>query len=201
MWTFYIDPIARLNLEQVEASLPDYVRALKSPGWGVYNDILCLWAAIDELTGGTKINRLALGERFRKLRDIYSERNIGGNRRTSGHGTFEKECQQRRYKPRTVRDLIADYEAFLSGKPSAAKKRQARQQRTPTQSLMQAVDRIVDLAESLQSLGNLSPDEVTKCETSVKVLIDTIARARESSCQRRTPLTWEVEQHHAGGIQ
>jgi hypothetical protein len=37
-----IDPlaIAKLNLEQVEASLPDYVRALRCEGWGVYDDIL-----------------------------------------------------------------------------------------------------------------------------------------------------------------
>ena len=47
-----IDPlaIAKLNLEQVEASLPDYVRALRCEGWEVYDDILCLWAGIDELT-------------------------------------------------------------------------------------------------------------------------------------------------------
>ena len=130
-----IDPlaIAKLNLERVEASLPDYVRALKSPyRWGTYDEILVLWADIDELTAGTKINRVTLGRTFRQLRDIYSNRNIGGNRRTSGHGTFEMECQQRRYEPRTVRDLIAEDEAFLSGKPSAAEKRKARQQHTPT---------------------------------------------------------------------
>ena len=181
--------VAWAGLKEVEAVLPDYVRALKTRGYGVYEDIVFLWEAIDRLTSGAKLNHLTLGMKFRQLRDIYSDRNLGGNRRTSGHGNFEKECQQRGYKPRTVRDLIADYEAFLSGKPSAAEKRKARQKRTPTQSLMQAVDRIVDLAESLQSLDNLSPDEVTKCEASVKVFIDTIARAKESSCQR-TPLEW-----------
>jgi hypothetical protein len=192
--------LEQFNLEHVEASLPDYVRALKGRSSGIYEDIVGWWMTVDRLTAGTKINRLWLGEAFRALRDIYSDRNIGGNRRTSGHGTFERECQQRGYKPRTVRDLIADYEAFLSGKPSAAKKRKARQQRTPAQSLMQVVSRIADLGEDLQALEGLSPDEIAKCEASVKVLTNVITRAKESSCQMWTPLT-EVEQHRLGGIQ
>ena len=205
------DQLLMFIRKQVEASLPDYVGALKGPtlsyrgqefrGWGVYDDVVGLWARIDELTAGTKVNRLSLGETFRKLRDLYSDRNIGGNRRSSGHGTFEKECQQRRYKPRTVRDLIVDYEAFLSGKPSTAEKRKARQQRMSTQCFMQAVRRIADLAENLQSLDNLSPDEIARCEVSVKILTNVIARAKESSCQTLTSRTWEAEQHRVGGIQ
>jgi hypothetical protein len=199
------DQLAKLNLELAKASLPDYVRALKGPtfsfrgqeftGWGVYQDVLCLWARIDELTAGTKVNRLALGETLRQLRDIYSDRNIGGNRRTSGHGTFEKECQQRGYKPRTVRDLISDYEAFLLGQPSAAEKRKTREQRTPTQCLMQAVRRIAEIAQDPKALEQLSPEELAKCEVSVKVLTNVIARAKESSCQKWTSLAGGVEQH------
>ena len=65
---------------------------------------------------------------------------------------------------------------------------------------MQAVSRIADLAHNLQSLDNLSPDEIAKREVSVKILTNVIARAKESSCQR-APLTWEVEQPRVGGIQ
>jgi hypothetical protein len=123
--------LSDLCYEEAKAKLPDYVRALeggRSPWEGGYNQILTLWMSIERLTAGTKVNRLELGETFRQLRDIYSDRNLGGNRRTSGHGTFEKECLDRGYKPRTVRDLIADYEAFLSGESSAAEKRKERQQ-------------------------------------------------------------------------
>jgi hypothetical protein len=179
------DQVTIFNVQQVEATLPDYVRRLKGGGSSVYADILCLWARIDELTAGTRVNRLSLGETFRTLRDLYSDRNIGGNRRTSRHGTFEKECQRRGHKPRTVRDLISDYEAFLSGKPSVAAKRNARQQRTPTQSLMQAASHIVQLGNDLQALNNLSRAEITKCEVTVSILTKVISRFKESSC--RTP--------------
>jgi hypothetical protein len=112
--------------DEIEKGLPDYIRALKKPGWGPYQDVLCAWMEIDQLTSGTKANRYALGCAFKKLRDIYSEKNIGGNRRTSGHGTFEMECEQRGYPARTVRGWIADYSAALSGAPTEAQKRTAR---------------------------------------------------------------------------
>ena len=102
------------------------LQALKRDGWGVYRQAACLWMAIDRHTAGTKRNRLELGKAFRELRHIYSERNIGGNRRTSGHGTFEKECLDRGYPPRTVRGLIADYESILKGTFTEAQKRTER---------------------------------------------------------------------------
>lgn len=148
--------------EEVEDSLPDYIRELKPKNgeWGPYKEIVCCWMTVEELTSGTKANRFALGHEFKKLRDIYSERNIGGNRRTSGHGTFENECLQRGYKPRTVRDLIADYEASISGKPLAAEKRKARAVRKaqalekPAAAYGSHLDRI------LTSLPKLTPHEL-----------------------------------------
>jgi len=123
--------IAIAQVTEIRESLPDYIRAglERETAWYPYRAIVCHWMAIDRLTSGTKANRLALGREFKELRDIYSEKNIGGNRRTSGHGTFEKECEQRGYRPRTVRDWIADYEAVLAGRPVESAKRKERTQR------------------------------------------------------------------------
>ncbi len=87
-----------------------------------------LWMSIEQLVPG-RASRIAVGREFHELQRIYSEKNIGGNRRTSGHGTFEKECELRGYPPRTVRGWIADYKAGLAGAPTEAQKRSARQQR------------------------------------------------------------------------
>ena len=62
-----------------------------------------LWAEVEALTSGTGANRLALGQRFHELRSKYSDRNFGGHRLTSGHGSFEEEIRKRGYRPRTVR--------------------------------------------------------------------------------------------------
>jgi hypothetical protein len=171
--------LATFSLKEAGASLPDYIKALKRPReWGVYEDILHLWVEVEQLTAGTKANRLQLGERFRKLRDIYSDRNIGGNRRTSGHGTFEKECLQRGYQPRTVRDLIADYEACISGKPSAAEKRKDRQARrkqtTPLNTLSHVERAAQGLVENPQEIESLSPEELQSCDAEAKKAIATI---------------------------
>lgn len=120
-----------LTTNEIEASLPDYVRVLQQTDPRLYRQVFDLWLGIEKLTAGTRSNRLERGRIFRELRSLYSDRNIGGNRRTSGHGTFEKECLQRGHKPRTVRDLIADYEACLSGKPSTTEKRKVRHSPKP----------------------------------------------------------------------
>jgi len=86
-----------------------------------------LWYRIRELSPGSDANRLALGQAFQALRALYSDRNSGGVRPTSGHGTFEAELRKRtKYSPRAVRDMISDYEANLRGEPSTAAKRKAR---------------------------------------------------------------------------
>lgn len=86
-----------------------------------------LWYRIGELSPGTDGNRLALGQAFQELRALYSDRNSGGHRLTSGHGQFEAEIRKRsKYSPRAVRDMIADYEANLRGEETTAAKRKAR---------------------------------------------------------------------------
>jgi hypothetical protein len=107
---------------------PSYLNDLdeKPKQWGLVMTISALWIGIEQLVPG-RANRIALGRKFHELQRIYSEKNIGGNRRTSGHGTFEKECEHRGYSPRTVRAWIADYKAGLSGAPTEAQKRSTRQ--------------------------------------------------------------------------
>jgi hypothetical protein len=85
-----------------------------------------LWVEVELLTSGTVANRVASGKRFRELRSLYSDRNFGGRRLTSGHGSFEEEIRRRGYKPRTVRQFIEDYESSLVGKPLSSAKRKAR---------------------------------------------------------------------------
>lgn len=93
----------------------------------VQEQIESLWYRIAELTPGTEINRLSLGQCFHELRFLYSDRNSGGRRLSSGHGTFEIEIRKRtKYSPRAVRDMIADYLANLCGGPSTTAKRKAR---------------------------------------------------------------------------
>lgn len=85
-----------------------------------------LWTEIEALNTRIALDRVALGRRFAELKTLYSERNSGGRRLTSGHGTFEFEIKARGYKPRTVREWIADYEASLTGGQSASAKRKTR---------------------------------------------------------------------------
>lgn len=103
-----------------------------------------LWAEVKALTPGTVANRLALGQRFRDLRAIYSDRNIGGRRLTSGHGS-EEEIRRRGYKPRSVRQWIADFEAALSGKPLASDRRKERRMRARTVTISDALTAFVAL--------------------------------------------------------
>jgi hypothetical protein len=93
-------------------------------------DLDKLWAEVKALTHGTAANRLALGQRFRELRAIYSDRNFGGQRLTSAHGSFEEEILKRGYRPRTVRGWIQDFEAALVGKPLSSDNRKRRRMRS-----------------------------------------------------------------------
>lgn len=210
-----IDPLSRYQVDlEKNASADDcYVVELEKAeflGWSC--EIRALWMDVRSLTPG-RVNRLSLGEKFRALRELYSERSryldpdshafafshSGGNRRTSairrltpGHGTFEKECQRRGYNPRTVRDLIADYEAFQSGRPSAAEKRKARTAKRKPASLRQAISNIVDLAKAS------TPDELEKCEAFARELLTIILRAKKPHAHTSTNL---VAQIMVGGIQ
>lgn len=89
-----------------------------------------LWHEIEVVyVGGFLPARHQIGELFWKLRNLYSDRNSGGSRLTSGHGVFEKECIKRGYQPRRVREWINDHEVVLGlRKPaeSTAAKRKAR---------------------------------------------------------------------------
>jgi hypothetical protein len=87
-----------------------------------------LWCEILELTPGTVENRLGLGERFHALRKLYSDREADV-RRMLGHGIFEQEIVKRGYKPRTVREWVADFEASLTTGYDSAAKRKARRAR------------------------------------------------------------------------
>lgn len=88
-----------------------------------------LWYEIRELTPGTAENRLAMGERFHALRQLYSQKSADV-RRLSGPGIFEQEIVNRGYRPRTVREWISDYEAsVMFGYHTSSAKRKARRQR------------------------------------------------------------------------
>jgi hypothetical protein len=126
-----------MRMESEEESEPSYLRELEKTDRWVHCDIAGHWREIENLTPG-RYNRIALGMHFDALRHIYSEKNIGGNRRTSGHGTFEKGCEERGYSPRTVRGWIADYKAYITGAPTEAQKRSARQQRKDSALLAEA---------------------------------------------------------------
>jgi hypothetical protein len=57
--------------------------------------------------------RFQLGEALLLIRKLYSERehrNGGPSAGVVGHGQFEAECIRRGFVPRTVRDVIRDYE-------------------------------------------------------------------------------------------
>jgi hypothetical protein len=91
-----------------------------------------LWSEIDAAHALLRVDRLQLGNLFLQLRNLYSDRNSGGNRLSSGHGTFEEEIRKRGYKPRRVREWITDYEVVEGLRPAAestAAKREARRGR------------------------------------------------------------------------
>jgi hypothetical protein len=88
-----------------------------------------LWAAVERAHTNFAANRRELGKLFFELRNLYSDRNSGGGRLSSGHGTFQGECQKRGYQPRRVREWVNDHEVELGlRKPadSTAAKRAAR---------------------------------------------------------------------------
>ena len=189
-----IDKLGQLWLAETEARIPDHVRELQREGcnWeDGYQAIVRLWMTIDRLTAGSKINRLELGKAFGNLRDIYSDRNFGGNRRTSGHGCFEQECLERGYKPRTVRDLIAHYEAFLSGKPSPSEKRKARAARKSQTIEKRAVEQGDHLDHILASLAKLTPDELEIVDGKLQAL------RRKARAIEATPI---LPENHASAL-
>ena len=91
-----------------------------------------LWRRVEAVSQDIATDKLTLGRLFLQLRELYSDRNSGGRRLTSGHGCFEKEIVRRGYKPRRVRELIVDYQASLTGEPSTSAKRRARRGRKST---------------------------------------------------------------------
>ena len=101
-----------------------------------------LWTSARKIYDRTEVDRALLGKVFYDLRNLYSERATpAASRRSSGHGTFEAEVKKRKYDPRRVRELVADYEATQQGKPTTAAKqkirreKQAADSKTKTQAL------------------------------------------------------------------
>jgi hypothetical protein len=88
-------------------------------------EIEALWTRAEELAPRTGKYRLILGQCFYRLRLLYSGHQADV-RRTLGRGVFEAEIVKRGFRPRTVREWIADFEADLNGGRSNAAKRRAR---------------------------------------------------------------------------
>lgn len=65
---------------------------------------------IERVRRNHQANRRELGRLFRDLQNLYSERNSGGMRLTSGHGQFEAKIKELGFKPRRVREWICDFE-------------------------------------------------------------------------------------------
>jgi hypothetical protein len=92
-----------------------------------------LWDAIAVAHADLRCDRERLGKLFFDLRNLLSDRNSGGNRLTSGHGTFQAEIKKRGFKPRRVREWINDHEVRIGLRPPAESedsKRHARWQRS-----------------------------------------------------------------------
>lgn len=95
-----------------------------------------LWAHLQAIDGDAierAVRAAKRGELFYQLRCLYSERESGGGRRSSGHGTFERECIVRGYKPRRVREWVRDHEVRIGLRPpadSTAAKQKARRGRS-----------------------------------------------------------------------
>jgi hypothetical protein len=130
-------------------------------------DELPLWQKIEFLKRpGSR--RLELGGTFLELRQLYSERERSADSPPkSGHGTFERECIDRGWRPRTVRELISDYEiefARSSGRPtgektSAEKRRESRHSRRSAQRRAHQVEVFVYTDHPLTSFAKLLPYE------------------------------------------
>ena len=109
-------------------------------------ELATLWADIEALKRPS-VRRFELGRRFFELRQKYSERErkSGGPSAAAGHGEFEAQCIARGWAPRTVRDLIADFQierqrmadpyAEPWAKTSAEKRRERRRSRRKSQEL------------------------------------------------------------------
>ncbi len=148
----YIEDRYVAYVVNVEGELASpFLHDLEATDKGLYCAIVRQWMNIAAQTPGTKPNRAALGHAFSVLQKLYSQKSIGGNRRLSGRGVFEKECEARGYPPRTVRGWIADYEAILNGTFTEAQKRAERTKgkttKTPT------VDEILVDLERLDAAG------------------------------------------------
>lgn len=95
-----------------------------------------LWSSVERVHKNFAAHRQELGNLFWQLRNLYSDRNSGGVRLTSGHGTFQEECVKRGYNPRRVREWVNDHEIVLGiRKPSesTAAKRKARRESKSSQ--------------------------------------------------------------------
>jgi hypothetical protein len=90
------------------------------------NKIARLWRTLDLTTADYNRDRFRLGILLAKLQAAYSERSEVRQTVSPslGHGTFERECIRRGYKPRTVRALIADAKVILA---QAARKKTIRE--------------------------------------------------------------------------
>jgi hypothetical protein len=124
-------------------------------------------------------NRLELGKLAIQLQNLYSERNCGGGRRSSGHGEFERELKARGFSPRRIRECIADYEVSIGVRPateSTSAKREARRVRATQK------------PEPLIAFVALLPFEAAQAvyHTAVKVI-----GANERSRRRELDLAWE----------
>src|ERR1700726_3056569 len=97
-----------------------------------------LWEDFTSASRDLTVNRLAVGKLGRDLRLLYSERsNSADRRRSSGHGSFERELKDRGFKPNRIREMIVDYERSIGLRPpgeSTAAKRKAR--RPPTKAVL-----------------------------------------------------------------
>jgi len=96
---------------------------------GTHDAAVRLWNEITVAHADFAKNKAKLGRLFFELRNLYSERNSGGRRLTSGHGQFEEEIKKRGFKPRRVREWVNDHEVAIGLRPpteSTAAKRKAR---------------------------------------------------------------------------
>jgi hypothetical protein len=112
------------------------------------------WAKVEAIKRDLEQDRIAMGRAFNRLRELYSDRNSGGRRLTSGHGDFEKQCIKRGHKPRTVRGYIKDFHASENGSLSESQKRAARRKKSQP--------RIAQGAEQLARFAALLPFEVAR---------------------------------------
>lgn len=88
-----------------------------------------LWKSLELVSHDLTHDRLTMGRIGMELRNLYSERHSGGGRRSSCHGSFERELEKRGFNPRRVREFIRDYRVSIGELPlheSTQAKRKAR---------------------------------------------------------------------------